>query len=100
MVQKLSQAERKDLFAALPAWAPVEGRDAIERSFSFKDFKQAWGFMTQVALAAEQLDHHPEWSNVYNRVQVVLTTHSCGGLSALDARLAHQIDAFATTFGA
>ena len=100
MVQKLSDAERKDLFAALPAWTLAEGRDAIERSFSFKDFKQAWAFMSQVALAAEQMDHHPEWSNVYNRVHVLLTTHSCEGLSALDERLARQIDAFATLFGA
>lgn len=100
MVEKLTDSERKALLAALPDWQLVEGRDAIERSLTFKDFKQAWAFMSQVALAAEQLDHHPEWSNVYNRVQILLTTHSCQGLSALDEKLARQVDRFAAGFHA
>ncbi|MEQ8650967.1 MAG: 4a-hydroxytetrahydrobiopterin dehydratase [Kiloniellales bacterium] len=100
MVEKLTDAERKTLLAELSNWQLVEGRDAIQRSFTFKDFKQAWAFMTQTALAAEKLDHHPEWSNVYNRVEIVLTTHSCDGLSPLDQKLARQIDAFAAALHA
>ncbi len=99
-MQKLTDSEREALLAALPFWQQATGRDAIERSLTFKDFKQAWAFMSQVALAAEQLDHHTEWSNVYNRVQILLTTHSCKGLSALDEKLARQIDGFAAAFHA
>jgi len=77
---------------ALPEWSAVEGRDAIERAFVFKDFNAAFGFMTQVALMAERLDHHPEWSNVYNRVGIVLATHDAGGVTALDLKLARFID--------
>ncbi|GAB5468773.1 MAG: 4a-hydroxytetrahydrobiopterin dehydratase [Rhodospirillales bacterium] len=95
MVEKLSESERTDALRKLPGWSLVENRDALEKSFKFKDFKQAWGFMSQVALAAEQQDHHPEWFNVYNRVDIVLTTHSCGGLSALDLALAAEIERFA-----
>lgn len=76
----------------LPGWAAVPGRDAIARSFKFADFATAFGFMTRVALAAEKLDHHPEWFNVYNRVDVTLSTHDVGGVSELDVRLAHLID--------
>ncbi len=100
MAEKLTPSEREALLTGLPDWQLVEGRDAIARDFKFKDFKQAWAFMAQVALAAEQLDHHPEWSNVYNRVQILLTTHSCNGLSSLDEALAQQIDAFAAGFAA
>ena len=71
----------------------VEGRDAIEREFRFKDFAQAWGFMSRVALLAEKQDHHPEWSNVYNKVSITLTTHDAGGLSDRDIKLARAIDA-------
>jgi 4a-hydroxytetrahydrobiopterin dehydratase len=71
----------------------VQGRDAITRSFRFRDFSEAWGFMSRVALAAEAEDHHPEWSNVWNRVEITLTTHDAGGLSARDIRLAQVIDA-------
>lgn len=78
--------------AALPGWSVVEGRDAISRSFRFGDFNQAFGFMTRVALAAEKLDHHPEWSNVYNRVEVTLTTHSAGGVTERDLALGRIID--------
>jgi 4a-hydroxytetrahydrobiopterin dehydratase len=73
-------------------WQRVEGRDAITRSFKFKDFNAAFGFMTRVALAAEKMNHHPEWFNVYNRVDVVLTTHDTGGVSALDLKMAQTMD--------
>ncbi len=76
----------------LPGWLPVEGRDALRKSFKFTDFSQAWGFMSRVALLAEQQDHHPEWENVYNRVVITLTTHDAGGLSERDVRLARSID--------
>ncbi len=81
--------------AQLPGWTAVAGRDAIVKSFKFKDFNVAFGFMTRVALAAEKLDHHPEWFNVYNRVDITLSTHDVGGVSALDLRLAKLIDAAA-----
>jgi 4a-hydroxytetrahydrobiopterin dehydratase len=73
----------------------VQGRDAIQKSFKFADFTQAWGFMTRVALAAEKADHHPEWSNVYNKVEIVLSTHDAGGLSDKDVALARFIDGLA-----
>ncbi|MFN7309058.1 MAG: 4a-hydroxytetrahydrobiopterin dehydratase [Acetobacteraceae bacterium] len=95
MVEKLSAAERAGLAEALPAWRLVEGRDAITRSFRFKDFSEAWGFMARVALLAEAQDHHPEWFNVWNRVEITLSTHDAGGLSARDVRLAKAIDAIA-----
>lgn len=76
-------------------WRMVEGRDAIARGYRFADFNAAWGFMARVALWAEKWDHHPEWTNVWNRVDVVLTTHDAGGLSELDIRLARKMDALA-----
>ncbi len=93
MVEKLDTGERNAALAELKEWREVPGRDAIARSFRFKDFSQAWGFMCRVALLAERHDHHPEWSNVYNRVEIVLSTHACGGLSARDVALARAIDA-------
>lgn len=93
MIEKLDDAARAALPAKLPQWRMVEGRDAIRRDFRFGDFSQAWGFMARVALLAEKHDHHPEWFNVYNRVEVVLTTHDAGGLSARDVALARAIDA-------
>jgi 4a-hydroxytetrahydrobiopterin dehydratase len=81
--------------AQLPAWSAVEGRDAIRRQFRFADFKMAFAFMTRVALEAERMDHHPEWSNVYATVDVVLTTHDAGGVTALDIALARYCDAAA-----
>ena len=90
---RLGADERRDALAGLPGWSLEEGRDAIRRSFKFKDFNEAFGFMTRVALAAEKIDHHPEWSNVYNRVEMVLTTHSAGGLTELDIALAGVADA-------
>ena len=92
MVEKLSATERAGLLATLPAWQLVEVREAITRSFRFKDFSEAWGFMARVALLAEAQDHHPEWFNVWNRVEITLSTHDAGGLSARDVRLAKAID--------
>jgi 4a-hydroxytetrahydrobiopterin dehydratase len=92
MVEKLNATERAGLAATLPAWQLVEGRDAITRSFRFKDFSETWGFMARVALLAEAQDHHPEWFNVWNRVEITLSTHDAGGLSARDVRLAKAID--------
>jgi len=79
----------------LSGWSAAEGRDAIIKTFKFKDFNAAWGFMTRVALAAEKLDHHPEWFNVYNRVEVLLATHDVDGVSELDVTLAKIMDAVA-----
>jgi 4a-hydroxytetrahydrobiopterin dehydratase len=92
MIARLDEAAREALAGTLPEWRLVAGRDAIERSFRFRDFSAAWGFMSRVALLAEAQDHHPEWSNVYNRVTILLTTHDAGGLSARDVRLAQAID--------
>ena len=86
---------------SLPGWRAVEGgRDAIARSYRFADFNAAFGFMSRVALMAEKLDHHPEWSNVYSRVEVTLTTHDAGGVTELDLTLARFIDAAAQAAGA
>lgn len=93
MVEQLSDAERVDALDGLPDWDVDEARDAITRTFTFDDFSQAFAFMTQVALLAEKADHHPEWSNVYNRVDVLLTTHDAGGLSGRDIDMAQKIDA-------
>jgi 4a-hydroxytetrahydrobiopterin dehydratase len=92
MTAKLTGAARAQALAALPKWQEVPGRDAIKRSLKFADFSQAWGFMTRVALAAEKADHHPEWSNVYSNVEIVLSTHDAGGLSEKDVALAKLID--------
>ncbi len=92
MVERLDAAGREALARDLPGWTLVEGRDAILRRFRFADFSAAWGFMARVALLAEAQDHHPEWSNVWNRVEIILTTHDAGGLSARDLRLAKAID--------
>lgn len=81
--------------AALPGWQPVDGRDAITKTFTFTDFNAAFGFMCRVALAAEALNHHPEWFNLYNRVEVILSTHEASGLTARDVKLAGMIDSYA-----
>ncbi len=78
--------------AQLSGWSAAEGRDAIVKTFKFKDFNAAFGWMTRVALAAEKLDHHPEWSNVYNRVEVLLATHDADGVTELDVALAKAMD--------
>jgi 4a-hydroxytetrahydrobiopterin dehydratase len=92
-VPQLTEAERDDALAALPGWRLREDGLAIERDFKLADFNEAFGFMTRVALLADKHDHHPEWSNVYNRVAITLTTHDAGGLSARDVKMARAIDA-------
>ena len=92
-IEPLPQGERDRLAKTLPGWRLLPDRDAIARDFRFKDFSAAWGFMARVALLAERHDHHPEWSNVYNRVSIILTTHDVGGLSGRDITLARAIDA-------
>jgi 4a-hydroxytetrahydrobiopterin dehydratase len=92
MAKRLTDAERADLGTIAPNWTPALDRDAIRRAFSFKDFNEAWGFMTRVALLAEKFDHHPDWSNVWNKVRIELTTHDSGGLSDNDVRLAQAIN--------
>ena len=93
MLTTLTTIERDELPKSLPKWQMVEGRDAITRSFRFADFSQAWGFMSRVALLAEAHGHHPEWFNVWNRVDITLSTHDAGGLSGRDVTLAAAIDA-------
>ncbi|MBP8670829.1 MAG: 4a-hydroxytetrahydrobiopterin dehydratase [Sphingobium sp.] len=97
MTGRLSQAERDTLLRTLPDWQWDEQRDAIRRTFAFADFVEAFAFMTRVALLAEKADHHPEWSNIYNSVDVLLTTHDAGGLSMRDIALAQSIDAISDT---
>ena len=92
-IEPLPPGERDRLAETLPGWRLLPNRDAIARDFRFKDFSAAWGFMARVALLAERHGHHPEWSNVYNRVSIVLTTHDVGGLSERDVVLARAIDA-------
>ena len=100
MIAKLSMQEREAALGELdPAWEWDVKRDAIARSFRFQDFQEAFAFMTRVALAAEKADHHPEWTNVYNRVDILLTTHDAGGLTRRDAELAKSIDAAAAQLG-
>jgi len=91
---KLSEQERPAVFGPLKeaGWTMVEGRDAIYKEFLFKDFNQAFGFMTRIALKADKMDHHPEWFNVYNKVQITLSTHDVGGLSHKDITLATFIE--------
>lgn len=95
MAERLDGQARAAALVALPGWRWDEGRDTIAKSFRFEDFSAAFGFMTRVAMAAEQADHHPEWSNVWNRVDVLLTTHDSGGLTQKDVALAQRIEALA-----
>ena len=95
MADKLNRSDRLKALRQIPDWQPVEGRDAIWRQFQFRNFSQAFSFMTRVALLAEKLDHHPEWFNVYRTVKVTLTTHDAGGLTELDIKLARAMDKFA-----
>ncbi len=94
MSEKLTAQERSAAMAELEAtgWVAGEERDAITKTFKFASFVEAFGWMTRMALVAEKMNHHPEWFNVYNRVEVVLTTHDAGGLSALDVKLAQKMD--------
>lgn len=94
-IEQLDEEERADALDALDDWDYDEARDAITRRFTFADFSAAFAFMTRVALLAEKADHHPEWSNVWNRVDILLTTHDAGGLSRRDVALAEAIDALA-----
>ena len=89
---KLTGKERDEALGRLNGWVYDEGADAITHEFKFKDFSEAFAFMTRVALLAQAANHHPEWSNVYNKVTVTLTTHDAGGLSAKDVSLAEGID--------
>jgi 4a-hydroxytetrahydrobiopterin dehydratase len=95
MAQKLDDAARKGVAARLPQWKMADGRDAIQRTFTFKDFNAAFGFMARAALIAEKMNHHPEWSNVWNRVEVTLSTHDAGGLTERDLALAEALDRIA-----
>ena len=89
---RLNQDEISEALTAADGWTLKEGREAIQRTFEFSDFKEAWGFMSKVALKAEEMCHHPEWFNVYNRVEVTLATHDCSGLSKLDFELASYMN--------
>ncbi len=95
MTEKLSETEQREQLAPLfdAGWQMVQGRDAICKTFEFGSFIAAFGWMTRAALWAEKLNHHPEWSNVYNRVEVTLSTHDAGGLTGLDVKLAQKMDA-------
>jgi 4a-hydroxytetrahydrobiopterin dehydratase len=95
MARKLDTSEREAARMALPEWQMVAERDALSRTLKFADFSAAFGFMTRVALAAEKLDHHPEWLNVWNRVEITLSTHDAGGLTQRDVELAKIIDRMA-----
>jgi 4a-hydroxytetrahydrobiopterin dehydratase len=100
MVEKLAAEARKSALKELAGWSDVSGRDAIGRTFTFRDFNEAFGFMARAALVAEKNDHHPEWRNVYKTVEVVLATHDAGGVTARDIDLAKSMDAIARQFGA
>ena len=95
MAQKISPGARKSALARLAGWSEVAGRDAISKTFVFKDFSEAFGFMTRAALVAEKMDHHPEWLNVYKKVEVTLSTHDAGGVTELDIKLAEAMDKLA-----
>jgi len=99
MAERLSAEVRKSALKGLPGWNEVTGREAIAKTFTFKDFNEAFGFMSRVALAAEKHDHHPEWRNVYKTVEVVLATHDAGGITALDIELATAMNAIARQLG-
>jgi len=96
MPKKLTAEARKTALTKLNGWSDVVGRDAIAKKFIFKDFNQAFGFMTRAALVAEKMDHHPEWFNVYKTVEVTLSTHDAGGVTELDIKLAEAMDKLAS----
>jgi 4a-hydroxytetrahydrobiopterin dehydratase len=95
MAEKLTGSARKSALAKLDGWSEVEARDAITKKFMFSDFNEAFGFMARAALIAEKLDHHPEWFNVYNKVEVTLATHDAGGVTERDVNLAEAMDRLA-----
>ncbi len=93
-MEKLDSASRAAFLREFPDWREAAGRDAITRMFQFRDFNQAFGFMTRVALLAEKLDHHPEWFNVYNRIEVTLSTHDAGGVTGKDIAMAKAMEEY------
>jgi 4a-hydroxytetrahydrobiopterin dehydratase len=95
-MEKLSASARKGALEGLPEWRDVPGRDAIARKFTFKDFNAAFAFMARVALLAEKMDHHPEWSNVYNKLDVILSTHDAGGVTDKDIAMAKAMESYAS----
>jgi 4a-hydroxytetrahydrobiopterin dehydratase len=99
MAERLSAETRTAALLELPGWKEVPGREAITRTFTFKDFNEAFGFMSRAALVAEKKDHHPEWRNVYKTVDVVLATHDAGGVTRLDIELAKAMNAIARQLG-
>jgi 4a-hydroxytetrahydrobiopterin dehydratase len=99
MVERLSAEARKSALQGLSGWSELAGREAIARTFVFKDFNEAFGFMTRAALVAEKNDHHPEWRNVYKTVEVVLATHDAGGVTSRDIKLAEAMNTIAKQFG-
>jgi len=98
-MERLSADARAKALKELPAWSEVAGREAISRTFTFKDFNEAFGFMCRVAMVAEKRDHHPEWRNVYKTVEVTLSTHDAGGVTSRDIDLARAMDAIAKPLG-
>ena len=92
MAEKLESKERNKILKTLKDWKKPRGRDSIEKNYIFKDFTSAFSWMTRIALIAEKMDHHPEWFNVYNRVNVTLSTHDAGGITELDIKLAKEMD--------
>ncbi len=95
MVKKLDGQEKMNFLSTADGWTAVEGRDAIKKTYEFQDFNAAFAFMSRVAMQAEKMNHHPEWFNVYNRVEVTMTTHDAGGVSELDLDMAHFMDGIA-----
>src|SRR6202012_450386 len=95
MAERLSTEARKQALKGLPGWTEISGREAIGKTFVFKDFNEAFGFMARVALVAEKRDHHPEWRNVYKTVEVGLATHDAGGVTEKDVELARSMNAIA-----
>jgi 4a-hydroxytetrahydrobiopterin dehydratase len=95
MVERLTGAARQAALHGLHGWSEVDDRDAIRKSYHFSNFSEAWGFLSRIALVAEKMDHHPEIFNVYNRVEIILSTHDAGGLSERDVHLAQVIDELA-----
>jgi len=99
MVERLTAEARRSALQGLSGWSETSGREAIARTFTFKDFNEAFGFMARAALVAEKNDHHPEWRNVYKTVEVVLATHDAGGVTARDIKLAEAMNAIARQLG-
>ena len=97
MADKIDRNDVAQKLADLPGWALLSEKDALKKSFVFKDFNQAWGFMNRCALLAEKMNHHPEWSNVWNKVEVTLNTHDAGGITELDLKMAAKMNLYAGT---